>query len=117
MTGKTMSIASISPIASSAPIARAAPLARRSGDAAVAKAPSTALVALVPAAPAGQKTVHLNRPDPSFVTHLIATAALAPQTRVLRRASTDDVEAAYRSAANQNQAAGISSGLLTRLIA
>lgn len=38
------------------------------------------------------------RPDPSFVTHLIAIAERCPQTRVLRRASPQDAMAAYRSA-------------------
>ena len=35
------------------------------------------------------------RPDPSFVTHLIATADQAPQTRSLRRASLADAQTAY----------------------
>jgi hypothetical protein len=35
------------------------------------------------------------RPDPSFVAQLIATATLAPQTRMLRRASCADAEQAY----------------------
>jgi hypothetical protein len=35
------------------------------------------------------------RPDPSFVTHLIATAAQAPQTRSLRRGSLADAQTAY----------------------
>ena len=35
------------------------------------------------------------RSDPSFVTHLIATAAQAPQTRVLRRGSLADAQTAY----------------------
>jgi hypothetical protein len=37
----------------------------------------------------------LPRPDPTFVTHLIATAAQAPQTRSLRRASFADAQTAY----------------------
>lgn len=37
----------------------------------------------------------LNRPDPSFVTQLIATAEQAPQTRNLRRGSYADAQAAY----------------------
>ena len=45
----------------------------------------------------------LTRPDPSFVTHLIAMAEMSPQTRSLRRAAPEDVQAAYRSVANQNQ--------------
>ena len=35
------------------------------------------------------------RPDPSFLTHLIATADQAPQTRSLRRASNEDALMAY----------------------
>ena len=45
----------------------------------------------------------LTRPDPSFVTHLIAMAEQSPQTRLLRRAAPEDVQAAYRSVANQNR--------------
>jgi hypothetical protein len=37
----------------------------------------------------------LTRPDPGFVTHLIATAEQAPQTRSLRRASLADARTAY----------------------
>jgi hypothetical protein len=35
------------------------------------------------------------RPDPTFVTQLIATAEQAPQTRGLRRASLADAQTAY----------------------
>ena len=35
------------------------------------------------------------RPDPGFITQLIATAALAPQTRSLRRGSLADAQTAY----------------------
>ena len=35
------------------------------------------------------------RPDPTFVTHLIATADQAPQTRNLRRGSLEDAQTAY----------------------
>jgi hypothetical protein len=64
-----------------------------------------ASVALVPvvAAPRRLAPVPLTRPDPSFVTHLIAMAEMSPQTRLLRRASPEDVQAAYRSVANQNR--------------
>jgi hypothetical protein len=44
----------------------------------------------------------LTRPDPSFVAHLIAMAEMSPQTRMLRRAAPEDVQAAYRCVANQN---------------
>ncbi len=37
----------------------------------------------------------LPRPDPSFVTQLIATAELVPQTRMLRRAAPADALSAY----------------------
>ncbi len=37
----------------------------------------------------------LPRPDPTFLTHLIATADQAPQTRSLRRASLADAQSAY----------------------
>jgi hypothetical protein len=40
-----------------------------------------------------------SRSDPSFVTQLIATAELIPQTCALRRATST----AYRSTANRNQ--------------
>jgi len=66
-----------------------------------------ASVALVPiaATPRLAPATHgLTRPDPSFVAHLIAMAATSPQTRLLRRAAPEDVQAAYRSVANQNQA-------------
>ena len=39
--------------------------------------------------------IPLTRPDPSFVTQLIATAEQAPQTRNLRRGSCADAQAAY----------------------
>ena len=48
-------------------------------------------------------TQGLTRPDPAFVAHLIAMAEMSPQTRLLRRAAPDDVQAAYRSVANQNR--------------
>ncbi|MGB8399512.1 hypothetical protein [Bradyrhizobium sp.] len=47
----------------------------------------------------------LTRPDPGFVTHLIATAAQAPQTRNLRRASPADAQTAY--GASQSPRVGI----------
>jgi hypothetical protein len=37
------------------------------------------------------------RPDPSFLTHLIATADQAPQTRSMRRVSIEDAQTAYGS--------------------
>jgi hypothetical protein len=61
-----------------------------------------ACMALVPMASAaswshhvGQPKAPLTRPDPTFVTHLIATAEQAPQTRSLRRATPADAQSAY----------------------
>jgi hypothetical protein len=39
----------------------------------------------------------LSRPDPSFVTHLMAIEQHCPQTRMLRRAQPAEAMAAYRS--------------------
>jgi hypothetical protein len=69
-----------------------------------AKVASVALVPVIaaprPLAPVAQG---LTRPDPSFVIHLIAMAELSPQTRLLRRAAAEDVQAAYRSVTAQNR--------------
>ena len=52
------------------------------------------------------------RPDANFVTHLIATAAQAPQTRVLRRGSLADAQTAYGS----SQAHPYGTGFRTRQV-
>jgi hypothetical protein len=82
--------------------------------------PAKASVALVPVVAAPRRLAPiaqgLTRPDPSFVTHLIAMAEMSPQTRSLRRAAPEDVQAAYRSVANQNLAV-TPPGVRTRLIA
>ncbi len=59
---------------------------------------------LVPVTPpqTGERAYGLMRPDPSFVTHLIATANQMPQTRTLRRASPEDAQTSYRSVVDQN---------------
>ena len=88
---------------------------RRAGDVTVTKPPGVALVPLVSAVENGTPSLQQNRPDASFVTHLIATAQMVPQTRILRRAATADVQAAYRLVANQNETAG--TGLRMRLTA
>ena len=46
------------------------------------------------------------RPDPTFVTHLIATADQAPQTRNLRRASLADAQTAYGASQIRHTGAG-----------
>jgi hypothetical protein len=76
----------------------------------VGEAPAkVASVALVPVIATPQRlgpiAQGLTRPDPCFVAHLIAMAELSPQTRLLRRAAAEDVQAAYRSVANQSRAA------------
>jgi hypothetical protein len=66
-------------------------------DAEVAGDVPSASVALVPLAATVQvlpKTSR-TRPDPSFITQLIATADQAPQTRAMRRGSSADALAAY----------------------
>jgi len=82
-----------------------------------AKAPCVALVPLgaVPARPAVVDH-RLTRPDPRFVTHLIAMAALSPQTRLLRRAAPRTAQAAYQSAASQNRVP-VPPGIRTRQVA
>jgi hypothetical protein len=66
-------------------------------------AASVALVPVVATPRLTQVTRGLTRPDATFVAHLIAMAEMSPQTRSLRRAAPEDVQAAYRSVANQNQ--------------
>jgi hypothetical protein len=67
-------------------------------DGAIDTAP--ACMALVPTAEPlrrSDKPVQLSRPDPSFLTHLIATAEQVPQTRNHRRAAQADALSAYRA--------------------
>jgi hypothetical protein len=66
-------------------------------DAEIVNDAPPASAALVPLAPTVQvlpKTSR-TRPDPSFITQLIATADQAPQTRAMRRGSNADAKAAY----------------------
>jgi hypothetical protein len=66
-------------------------------DDSVAEDASPACTALVPVVPTAQWSRSRPHPRPNsiFVTHLIATAEQAPQTRGLRRASASDASAAY----------------------
>ena len=57
---------------------------------------STALVPLTPVLQWVRK-LPLPRPDPSFVTQLIANAEHLPQAGRLRRASSQDAQMAYRA--------------------
>lgn len=65
--------------------------------------------ALVPVTPpdAVEKTASLGRPNPAFVTHLIAMAQQAPQTRTLRRASPEEAQALYRAQPASAAASGV----------
>jgi hypothetical protein len=77
----------------------------------------SACVALVPMLPTDEWSKGpqpLSRPDSTFVTHLIATAEQAPQTRTLRRATPADAQAAYRSVTDHNHIT--QTGILTRQI-
>jgi hypothetical protein len=85
-------------------ISKASRVTSHSASDALAKAASVALVPVAAAPGRLAPVVHgLTRPDPFFVAHLIAMAEMSPQTRLLRRAAPEDVQAAYRSAANQNR--------------
>jgi hypothetical protein len=68
-----------------------------------------ALVPMVQPAHWSQAPGHrqLSRPSSIFVTHLIATAEQAPQTRTLRRASAADAQTAYRASQQAFQRAGV----------
>jgi hypothetical protein len=66
-------------------------------------------VALIPLAQEVQWVckLPLPRPDPSFVTQLIATAEQVPQTRTLRRAAPADALSAYNAPGRIVRAAGL----------
>jgi hypothetical protein len=90
---------------------------RRAGDIVIEREPqpqSQAIAQTEPVSRAILASLRIARPDPSFITHLIATAEQVPQTRTLRRAEIVDVEAAYRKAANM-YGAGATAPRLTRV--
>jgi hypothetical protein len=62
-----------------------------------AKPGSVALVPLAQTERRSRRRWYRWAPDPIFVTHLIATAQQAPQTRRLRQATPADAQAAYRT--------------------
>jgi hypothetical protein len=66
-------------------------------------------VALVPLAQEliSASKLPLPRPDPSFVTQLIATAEQVPQTRSLRRAAPADALSAYNTPRRAVREAGL----------
>jgi hypothetical protein len=65
------------------------------GVLAEAKPPCVALVPMVQSAQWSPAHFRLPRPDPTFVTHLIATAEQVPQTCSLRRGTPADAQTAY----------------------
>jgi hypothetical protein len=66
-------------------------------------------VALVPLAPelTWARKMPLPRPNPSFVTQLIATSEQVPQTRNLRRATPADALSAYTTHPHAASEAGL----------
>jgi hypothetical protein len=85
-------------------------------DAVDAAQTEPACVDLVPVAQSAPWSEHtsqqLTRPDPCFLTQLIATAEQAPQTRQLRRATPADAQAAYQSVTGHNHVTP--TGMLTQ---
>jgi hypothetical protein len=80
-----------------------------SGDAFVPKATAAPHTDLVPLSTPVERSAGLRprwSPNPMFVTHLIATAEHAPQTRSLRRASFADARTAYRASESPVRALG-----------
>jgi hypothetical protein len=77
------------------------------GVLAAAKPPCVALVPIVQSAQWSLAHIPLNRPDPTFVTHLIATAEQVPQTRSLRRGTPADAQTAYGASLHHTVGAGI----------
>lgn len=65
---------------------------------------SEELVDVTPLQRTAPPAYSLSRPDPFFITQLLATAEQSPQTRALRRAEMSDAEAAYRAVADRNAA-------------
>jgi hypothetical protein len=64
-------------------------------DGADTRPASTALVPMEAASHQSPVSNRGSRPDPTFVTHLIATAQQLPQTRHLRRAAPQEALSAY----------------------
>jgi hypothetical protein len=69
--------------------------------------PCVALVPLVQSAQWSRAHILLPRPDPTFVTQLIATAEQMPQTRSLRRGTAADAQTAYAARRQNAQVCGL----------
>jgi hypothetical protein len=76
------------------------------GGPAEAKPACVALVPVTPSAQSSRTSSRSSRPSSIFVTHLIATAAQAPQTRSLRRATQADANTAYSASQHPFKGAG-----------
>jgi hypothetical protein len=74
-------------------------------DASASTGTSRALVPLTLPIPASTAPDRVVRADARFVAQLIATASQAPQTRALRRASTEDASATYATARRERPVA------------
>jgi hypothetical protein len=66
-------------------------------DDVIAEPPCVALVSTAEPVSRSSTLAQLSRPDPSFLTHLLATAEQVPQTRNHRRAEQADALSAYRA--------------------
>lgn len=86
-------------------------------DAAAATGASRALAPLTLRAPPGASSHPAVRHDAAFVAHLIATAAHAPQTRNLRRASAGHVMTAYSDVSTRDRLPTAANGLALSLVA
>jgi hypothetical protein len=73
------------------------------GEAGGQPQPRRALVTIAQASRPDTAVAYSFRPDASFIAQLIAGAANAPQTRLLRRASPEDALASYRGSAERQQ--------------
>ena len=74
-------------------------------DGEVLGAGNPSCVALVPVTQSVQwsRKSPMARPDPTFLTHLIATADHAPQTCNLRRGSIEDAQSAYAASPRERR--------------
>ncbi len=78
---------------------------------------SRALVAIAPPVqPHASGLPFSFRADASFVAQLIAAAANAPQTRVLRRASPEDALASYRGTVTREQTTAPTGKTTSRMV-
>jgi hypothetical protein len=80
--------------------------AETAADDADTRPSSTALVPMAPASYQSRGSGQVSRPDPTFVTHLIATAQQLPQTRHLRRAAPQEALSAYAAHLQSAQRTG-----------